>query len=68
MLFRSCRRWAIEAVLCRRSGGVTEQLWHTLSAEGNLPLLLLERPREPAGLECHDLESLLDRLGTPEWL
>ena len=62
-----CRRWGIEAVLCRRSGGVTEQLWHTLSAECGLPLLLLDRPPEPAGLECHGLESLLDRLGTPEW-
>ena len=62
-----CRRWGIEAVLCRRSGGITEHLWHTLSADCGLPLLLLERPLEPAGLECHGLESLLDRLGTPEW-
>jgi len=62
-----CRRWGIEAVLCRRSGGVTEHLWQTLSAECGLPLLLLERPLEPPGLECHGLESLLDRLGTPEW-
>jgi len=62
-----CRRWGIEAVLCRRSGGVTEHLWHTLAAEFGLPLLLLERPPEPPGLECHGLESLLDRLGTPEW-
>jgi len=63
-----CRRWGIEVVLCRRSGGVTEQLWHTLSAEGGLSLLLLERPPEPPGLECHGLERLLNRLGTPEWL
>ena len=62
-----CRRWGIEAVLCRRSGGITEHLWHRLSADCGLPLLLLERPLEPAGLECHGLESLLDRLGTPEW-
>jgi len=62
-----CRRWGIEAVLCRRSGGVTEQLWQRLSSECGLPLLLLERPPEPAGLECHGLENLLDRLGTPEW-
>lgn len=53
-------------MLCRRSGGVTESLWHTLSAQCGLPLLLLERPPEPAGLECHGLGSLLDRLGTPE--
>ena len=62
-----CRRWGIEAVLCRRSGGVTEHLWHTLAAEFGLPLLLLERPPEPLGLECHGIESLLDRLGRPEW-
>jgi precorrin-6A/cobalt-precorrin-6A reductase len=62
-----CRRWGIEAVLCRRSGGVTEHIWQALSAECGLPLLLLERPPEPPGLECHGLESLLNRLGTPEW-
>jgi len=62
-----CRRWDIEAVLCRRSGGITEELWHSLSAESGLSLLLLERPPEPPGLECHGMESLLDRLGTPEW-
>jgi len=62
-----CRHWGIQAVLCRRSGGVTEQLWHSLTAEFGLPLLLLERPPEPAGLECHGMESLLERLGTPKW-
>lgn len=62
-----CRRWAIEAVLCRRSGGVTEHIWHTITTAAGLPLLLLERPADPPGLECHGLESLLDRLGTPQW-
>ena len=60
-----CRRWGIKAVLCRRSGGKTENLWHRLSAELDLRLLLLERPPDVEGVECHGPESLLERLGRP---
>ena len=62
-----CRRWGINVVLCRRSGGITEALWHALTAEAGLSLLLLERPSDSAGVEAHRLADLLDRLGAPEW-
>ncbi|WP_038557351.1 precorrin-6A/cobalt-precorrin-6A reductase [Synechococcus sp. KORDI-52] len=58
-----CRRWDIEVVLCRQSGGVTEQLWHQLTTELGLSLLLLRRPSPPDGMDCvEDFISLIDRL------
>ena len=58
-----CRRWGIGVVLCRQSGGVTEQLWHQLTTDLGLSLLLLRRPSPPDGMECvEDVCSLMDRL------
>ena len=58
-----CRRWGISTVLCRQSGGVTERLWHRLTTELGLTLLLLRRPAAPAQMACvEDVSSLL------EWL
>lgn len=55
-------RWRIEAILCRQSGGLTEQLWRRLASELNLELLLLARPPEPAGLRQLQLQPLLEAL------
>ena len=61
-----CRRWRISHVLCRQSGGVTEQLWRRLARELDLQLLLLRRPSPPQGLELvRDEEMLLQRVTTP---
>ena len=58
-----CRRWDIGVVLCRQSGGVTEQLWHQLTKDLELSLVLLRRPSPPDGMACvEDVSSLLDRL------
>ncbi len=58
-----CRRWGIHAVLCRQSGGVTEQCWHRLTTELGLRLLLLRRPAPPDGMACvEDVSSLMERL------
>ena len=60
-----CRRWGIGVVLCRQSGGMTEQLWHQLTTDLGMSLLLLRRPSSssPEGMECvEDVCSLLDRL------
>jgi len=59
-----CRRWGISAVLCRQSGGATEQLWRQLAGELGLRLVLLQRP-QPAGTGL-PLEALLEKLGWPE--
>lgn len=59
-----CRHWGISAVLCRQSGGATEQLWRRLAGELGLRLLLLQRPQAAgSGLP---LEALLEKLGWPE--
>lgn len=59
--------WRITAVLCRQSGGATEQLWHELCAELGLSLLLLKRPEEPfSGAQLRPLDELLDQVGRPE--
>ena len=50
-------------VLCRQSGGVTEQLWHQLTTDLGLGLLLLRRPSPPDGMQCvEDVSILMDRL------
>ncbi len=58
--------WGITAVLCRQSGGPTEQLWQRLTAELGLTLLLLKRPDEPLSeAGPWPLEDLLERVGLP---
>jgi precorrin-6A/cobalt-precorrin-6A reductase len=56
------RRWQITTVLARQSGGSTEQLWRRICGAEGLQLLLLSRPPEPAGVEVHGLEALLEVL------
>ena len=58
-----CRRWRIDSVLCRQSGGESEARWHRISAALGLGLLLLPRPPEPPGVTAVELEELLDRVG-----
>ena len=58
-----CRHWRITTVLCRESGGRTEQLWRQVSQELGLQLLLLRRPEpETPGLP---MAKLLQQLGHP---
>lgn len=56
-----CRRWGINTVLCRQSGGVTERLWRRVTDELDLDLLLLRRPAPPAGVETVNCEADLFR-------
>ncbi|MFO0015601.1 MAG: precorrin-6A/cobalt-precorrin-6A reductase [Synechococcaceae cyanobacterium] len=58
-----CRRWRIETVLLRRSGGPGEAQWLRLADRQGLRLLLLERPgeSEPESLSL-SYEALLERL------
>lgn len=59
-----CRRWRIDSVLCRQSGGAGEQRWHALSTRLGLRLLLLRRPAEPAGVQALAMADLLRRVGS----
>ena len=60
-----CRRWAIDAVLCRQSGGVTEQLWSDLCADLGLELLLLRQPQASSQVPRLEFSALLAALGHP---
>jgi len=60
-----CRRWAIDAVLCRQSGGVTEQLWSDLCVELGLELLLLRQPQASSQVPGLEFSALLATLGHP---
>ncbi len=61
-----CRRWQIDTILCRQSGGLTETLWHRIASSLGLRLLLLQRPREPEGLLQCPLAELVELVGKPE--
>jgi len=58
-----CRRWAIDAVLCRQSGGVTEQLWSDLCADLGLELLVLRQPQACSQVPRLEFSALLAALG-----
>ncbi|WP_191964847.1 precorrin-6A/cobalt-precorrin-6A reductase [Synechococcus sp. RSCCF101] len=65
-----CRRWGIEAVLFRASGGANEESWHRIARAGGLTRLILEAPAAPPvprGLTHHRLTApaLLQWLGRP---
>lgn len=60
-----CRRWRIDTLLCRQSGGESEGRWHRISEALDLRLLLLRRPPEPPGVCALPLAVLLDRIGDP---
>ena len=60
-----CRRWSITAVVCRQSGGVTQQLWHKICRQQGLGLWLISRPQPCVAVEAiGSVESLLNRLST----
>jgi precorrin-6A/cobalt-precorrin-6A reductase len=61
-----CRRWRIDTVLCRQSGGESEGRWHRICERLDRRLLLLRRPPEPAGVPLLAIDALLERIGGPE--
>ncbi len=60
-----CRRWGISAVLCRQSGGLTQQIWQNLSQELGLQLIQIRPPAEqlPVGLTP---EGILRQVGAAQ--
>lgn len=47
------RRWLIDGVVCRQSGGETEKLWHKISSRTGIKLWILMRPSK-----CKSIESI----------
>ena len=45
------RRWLIDGVVCRQSGGETEKLWHKISSRTGIKLWLLMRPSTSESIE-----------------
>ena len=60
-----CRKWSINSVVCRQSGGITQRLWQQISSELNLKLYLISRPVQTQMVETvYSLKALLDRIST----
>ncbi len=57
------RKWNIDAVICRQSGGKNETLWHQICLTMGINLWLLERPYESKSAHSVDsYEKLIKRL------
>ena len=57
------RKWNIDSVICRQSGGRNEILWHQICSSMNINLWLLKRPYEFKTLNSIDsYEKLIKRL------
>ena len=57
------RKWNIDGVLCRQSGGRTEKLWKRVCLSMGIDLWLLERPSMPQHIDTVDsYENLISRL------
>ena len=53
-----CRRWAVDVVLARQSGGTPERHWHRVCAAVGVSLWLLRRPDEPGPMATCTRETL----------
>jgi len=57
------KKWNIDGVICRQSGGKNEILWHRICLSMNINLWLLKRPSEIKNLNSIDsYEKLIKRL------
>tara|TARA_Y100001970_G_C14244605_1_gene867208 strand:- start:2459 stop:3271 length:813 start_codon:yes stop_codon:yes gene_type:complete len=60
-----CEYWSIDNVLCRDSGGYSQEVWSQISSSLNINLYLLKRP-EYFNIQCfdniHDLINKIDSI------
>ena len=57
------RKWNIDGVICRQSGGVNEMLWHQICQSTGINLWLLERPSLFKNINSVDsYEKIINRL------
>ena len=57
-----CRRWAVDVVLARQSGGTPERHWHRVCAAMGVSLWLLRCPQEPGPMATCTRETLRQRV------
>ena len=59
-----CRSWLIDCVVCRESGGITQELWQEISNKNGIDIFMISRPELFKDLEVvHTLKALIDRVG-----
>ena len=59
------RKWNIDGVVCRQSGGMNEMLWHQICSSMGINLWLLERPDKVQAITLVDnYEKLVRRLNS----
>ena len=56
-----CRRWAVDVVLARQSGGTPEGRWRRVCAAMGVSLWLLRRPEEPVAMATCTRQTLARR-------
>ena len=57
------RKWKIDGVICRQSGGKNEILWHQICLSMNIDLWLMGRPNKSKSIKSIDsYENLIKRL------
>ncbi len=58
-----CERWSITAVLCRESGGVTQESWQSICMQECLDLWLIKRPTlSNSGIKASSIDGLIKEL------
>ena len=58
-----CRRWSITDVVCRQSGGQTQDLWQRICQKNQIRLFLITRPPLLKNLEkVNCVDELIDRV------
>ena len=57
------RKWNIDGVVCRQSGGCTEKLWQRICVSMGIDLWLIERPSKLGNIDSvDDYEKLIKKL------
>ena len=56
------RKWNIDGVVCRQSGGVNEILWHRICSSMKIDLWLLERPCQNEHIDSIDSYDKLTKI------
>jgi len=58
-----CRIWSIDCVICRQSGGLTENLWRRISKNNDIKLFMIRRPPEIRNPDSfRSLTDILERI------
>ncbi|WP_320667294.1 precorrin-6A/cobalt-precorrin-6A reductase [Prochlorococcus sp. MIT 1307] len=58
-----CRRWSISDVICRQSGGATQELWQDICHQEGINLWLISRPKLVSKVEVfHTFNAVMGRI------